>query len=121
YWADGRSGNPCDAGRHSLEARDRERALQNLQQLDCVRAVDLKRADPAILREGRDELLPIGDGAARYLEYVSRPAVVGGAGKTTHKRYRPVFDKFEPFAQERGVRYWQSVTRQVLEAYAAWL
>jgi site-specific recombinase XerD len=41
--------------------------------------------------------------------------------KSTIKRYRAVFDKFEPFAKARGVTVWNGVTAELLIDYAAHL
>jgi integrase len=47
--------------------------------------------------------------------------VLGGAGKTTAKRYRAVFTKFLPFAKQERIRYWRDVTKNLLQGYGAWL
>src|SRR5207248_1234084 len=44
-----------------------------------------------------------------------------GASKNTVKRYRPVFDKFLPFAGRHGIQYWQQVTNNVVARYGKWL
>ena len=51
----------------------------------------------------------------------SRSPVTGGAGKSTQKRYRAIFDKFEPFATEKGVRFWNDLSNRHLDLYAAYL
>lgn len=120
YYADGRS-NPVNAGRHSLGTRDHDQAIELVRLLDMKMAVDHGLADPAILEQKPDDLLPLDEGIRRYLKYVARPLIAGGAGKATRKRYHAVFEKFKTFAAEQNIHYWQGVTRQVLEAYAAWL
>jgi hypothetical protein len=47
--------------------------------------------------------------------------VTGGARPSTQKRYRAVFDKFQPFAIKQRVQFWNDVTARLLERYAAWL
>jgi hypothetical protein len=56
-----------------------------------------------------------------YKEHVARSAVTGGTRPKTQARYRAVFDKFEPFALEQGVRFWNDASARLLDRYAAWL
>jgi integrase len=121
YFADGRSNHPHQVGRHSLGTRDRQDALEQLQRLDLVKAVEFGLADRAVLSETKEKLLTLEEGKEMYLKYVQRTPVLGGAGKKTGKRYRAVFDKFIPFANQEGVRHWQGVSKGLLEAYTAWL
>ena len=120
YTVDGRS-NPIDAGRHSLGTRERNQALENLKELDRVRAVELGLADPGILRTSDPQALDLKKGEELYLAFVARPLITGGAGKTTQRRYGTVFAKFRQFALENGVITWNGVTKNTLTAYAAWL
>jgi integrase len=120
YYADGRSNRP-GAGRHSLGTRDHDQALEALKQLDLVKAVELGRADRAALAAAQPGQLSLAEGRRLYLEHVRRPRVVGGARPASAKRYRPVFDKFEQFAQAEGITAWNQVTHHTLEAYAAHL
>ncbi len=120
YWADGRS-NPVPAGRHSLGTQEHHVALENLRCLDAVKAVELGLADKAILDHGNMEHLLLDDGVALYQGHVQRPAVTGGASKSTSKRYRAVFDKFVPYLQQHQIRHWNQVRKLHLENYAAWL
>jgi integrase len=119
YFADGRS-NRVDAGRHSLGSRNRDVALENLRQLDHVRAVGLGLTTESPKVE-TSELLDLKSGEKRYLDFVARPLIAGGAGKGTQKRYRAVFEKFRKFAQENDVHNWNTVTKQTLTSYAGWL
>ncbi len=121
YFADGRSNHPRNVGRHSLATRDRQEALDQLRQLDLVKAVEFGLADRSVLAEANDRLLPLEVGRDLYLKHVERPPVAGGAGKTTAKRYRAVFAKFLSFAKQDGVQHWQNVTKSVLNGYVAWL
>ncbi|HEX4613958.1 MAG TPA: site-specific integrase [Urbifossiella sp.] len=120
YYADGRS-NPTDLGRHSLGTRTRDEALDRLRHLDLVKAVEVGLADASLLKADPDSLLTLGDGRRRSTEYVSRPAVQGGASAGTAKRYKAVLDKFEEFAAGAGIRYWQQVSKDVLSRYGKWL
>lgn len=120
YYADGRSNKP-DLGRHSLDTREREAALENLRRLDLVKAVEFGKADAALLKEDQNKLLSLEDGQKRYMEHVSRPAVQGGASPGTVKRYRAILEKFVPFATKQNVRFWQQVTKEVLNKYGKWL
>ena len=121
YYADGRSGNKIDVGRHSLDTSDAREAIENARQLDLHRAVKFGLAHKSLLNQDQDHMLPLADGVKQYLDYVRRPAVSGGAGKRTVARYKAVFDKFVPFAEGRGVRHWQAVNKAVADAYAGWL
>jgi integrase len=120
FTADGRS-NRVDAGRHSLGTRDRNQALENLKQLDRVRAVELGLADRGILNHSGSQALDLGQGRDLYMQFVGRPAITGGAGKTTVKRYGAVFGKFLPFAMKRHITEWNQVTKNILSDYGAWL
>jgi integrase len=120
YTVDGRS-NPIDAGRHSLGTRERSKALNNLKELDRLRAVELGLADRMILNASGPEALNLEKGRDLYMRFVGRSAITGGAGKTTVKRYRAVFGKFLAFALKKHVTEWNQVTKNVLSDYAAWL
>jgi integrase len=120
FYADGRS-NAQDAGRHSLGTRDRAEALEQLHRLDLHRAVTLGMCDASALKGDGPALLTLKEGRNRYLAHVSRPAVQGGGTASTAKRYRAVLDKFVPFAEGRGVRFWQQVTADVVGRYGCWL
>ena len=120
FQADGRS-NKVDVGRHSLGTTDYNNALDALKQLDAVMAVRHGLAERSILEDGGQNLLDLETGRELYLSHVQRPAVLGGARPSSVKRYRAVLAKFETWANREGVRYWNSVTLQVLQDYGAWL
>ena len=120
YMADGRSNTP-PLGRHSLGTKDYQQALTALRRLDLVMAVEVGKADRAVLDTSPNEMLGLEAGWDLYRAHVSRSRVAGGAKKNTAKRYRAVFGKFIPFARGRGVAAWNLVNRPTLEAYAAWL
>lgn len=120
YYADGRS-NTRDLGRHSLGARDRTEALDQIRRLDLTKAVEFGMADASVLKAETDDLLPLDDGRTRYMAHVARPAIQGGAAPKTAQRDKPVFDKSAEFATGAGVRYWQHVTKDVLSRYGKWL
>jgi integrase len=121
FFADGRSNHPHQVGRHSLGTCDRQEAMEQLKRLDLVKAVEFGLADRSQLNAESEEAISLEKGRDLYLKHVERPPVLGGTGKSTAKRYRPVFAKFIPFALEEGVRTWQSVSKRLLEAYGAWL
>lgn len=121
FFADGRSNSPHQVGRHSLGTRDRRDALEQLARLDLVKAVEFGLADAALLSELKEKRLGLEEGKNLYLTHVERPPVLGGASKSTAKRYRAVFAKFIDFARQEGVRHWQDVSKKLLEAYGAWL
>jgi len=120
YFADGR-GNTPPLGRHSLGTRDRDEAIRQLRQLDLTMAVKYGRADASLLRHNQDQLLALEDGRKRYMDYVQRPAIQGGATAGTIKRYRTVLDKFSKFVGVQKLRYWNQVNRDVLMGYNQWM
>jgi site-specific recombinase XerD len=120
YVADGRS-NAVNVGRHSLATRDRDEALQRLNRLDAVKAVEHDLAPRTILEKSETATLSLEDGTDLYLRHAARAPILGGASAGTTKRYRAVFDKFLPFAQKHGIRHWQEVSKQTLESYGTWL
>jgi integrase len=120
YYADGRSNTP-DLGRHSLGTKVRQEALDQLQRLDLVKAVEVGKADASLLKEDRHRLLLLEEGRRRYMEFAGRPPTQGGASLGTVKRYRAVFDKFTTFAEINCITYWQQVSKDVLRQYGKWL
>lgn len=120
YYGDGRS-NRINAGRHSLGTVDRIEALASLRQLDLAMAVKFGLADAKVLQQAPENLLPLDEGIKLYMASVQRPPAMGGASKTTFKRYRAIFDKFKVFAAKRHVGHWQEVSKRVLEGYGGWL
>ncbi|HEY7156953.1 MAG TPA: hypothetical protein VH575_23495 [Gemmataceae bacterium] len=76
YYADGRSGNPQDVGRHSLATRDRQQALEHLHRLGLVKAVEFGLAKADLLKNQQEPLLSLEDGRDRYLQFVARPCKV---------------------------------------------
>ena len=120
WYADGRTNKPSP-GRHSLGTKDHTEALDALRQLDLVQAVELHLADPTVLDDSLDVRLSLADGIQLYRDHVGRSRVTGGARPSTQKRYRAVFDKFQPFAIKQRVQFWNDVTARHLERYAAWL
>src|SRR5262245_37322832 len=103
FIADGRSNHPHRVGRHSLGTRDRQEAMEQLAHLDLVKAVEFGLADRSLLSTDEERLQTLNDGQELYMKHVERPPVLGGAGKNTAKRYKAVFAKFVPFAQQEGV------------------
>lgn len=121
YHADGRS-NPINLGRHSLATTDLAEAETNLKKLDLVMAVRHGVADESALAGASERPdLALAEGRDLYKAHTLRPRVTGGASEATWKRYRAVFDKFIPFARDRGVTHWEQVTGKLLQRYGAWL
>ncbi len=120
WYADGR-GNDPNPGRHSLGTKDRGEALEAVRQLDLVKAVELGKADPKELETELDTKLALAEGIRIYKEYVARSPVTGGTRPKTQARYKAVLDKFELFALEQGVQFWNDVSARLLDRYAAWL
>jgi integrase len=120
FYADGRS-NRQDAGRHSLGTRDKEIALQQLAQLDLVRAVQLGLAPSTVLDDSSEKLVTLEQGQELYLRHIRRPSVMGGVKPASVKRYRAVLNKFVQFCHGEGIHHWNGVTKLVVGAYGAWL
>lgn len=97
WQADGRSNNP-NPGRHSLGTKDHEEALRLVKELDLKRAIELGLADRALLQQEAAVLVPLDEGRKKYIDYVARPAVAGGATARTIRRYEAIFDKFAGYA-----------------------
>lgn len=120
YYADGRSGNDVNVGRHSLEARTLDEAQEALRQLDLVKAVQFGKADAKVLNQSTDRL-SLDDGWQNYKKFTERPAVAKGPGASTRKRYRAIMNKFMEFSGTRGVRYWDQVNKGLLLDYSGHL
>ena len=120
WYADGR-GNDPNPERHSLGTKDHGEALEAVRQLDLVKAIELGKADPKELETELDTRLALAKGIRIYKEHVARSPVTGGARPKTQARYKAVLDKFEPFARDKGVRFWNDVSARLLDRYAAWL
>lgn len=118
FQADGRS-NPTNAGRHSIQTADRDDAIRQLQELDLCIAIEFGLTKAEDQPSQKCEEISLEDGRDLYFEYVSRPRVMGGATPATKKRYRPVFEKFLLFAHRKGVKHWNRVNGELLQAYAA--
>src|SRR5947209_5227424 len=78
YFADGRSGG-TNLGRHSLNTRDREEALQLLADLDNEKAIERGLAPPSS-RGVTSAVSPVAleAGRDRYIAFLSRPPQIGG-------------------------------------------
>lgn len=121
WYADGRSGNTLDVGRHSLSTKSKDEAHALTKQLDQSMALKFGLIEAVDEDVDEIEFTTIKDGSKMYLDWVGRPGVVKGASKATQARYRAVLDKFQEFAAMTGVKYWQQITKRVLVGYAGWL
>lgn len=120
YQADGRSNSP-PGGRHSLDTKLREQALETLQELDVTIAIQRGIAAPGT-REGSDGgTLLLNAGRQEYLAFVARPRSLKGGSKSTQKRYRAVFDKAVVFFEKRGLQTWNEVTESEFANYISHL
>lgn len=120
YFADGRANRPS-LGRRTLETRDRDEALQTLEELDLTMAIQYGLADASLLKAESHQIVTWAEGRKLYESFVKRPQISGGPRAPTAKRYRPVLDKFISFAHEQGRRTWNELNRQLMDEYAAWL
>jgi integrase len=120
FYADGRS-NSIVLGRYSLSTTTRDEALENLQRLDLVQAVEHGLAEAATLSATPHAGISLADGRDLYLDGIRGARITQGGSAKTAKRYKPVFDKFLPFAAGLGVTTCLQVTKGALRSYAAYL
>lgn len=85
WQADGR-GNHTNAGRHSLDTRDQEQALQYVHDLDVRIAVDFGIADRRQLQTVGRTTLEIPKGISLFEKHIERPEVAGGPKWELHPR-----------------------------------
>jgi len=104
-------------GKHSLNTRDRQEALDRLTELDLRMAIKLGRAPVAVVSTTGD--LSIADGWSRFLAHCERPDVLGGVSPGTKKRYRAVRDKHLDFCAKEGLPNWAQVDQAHVERYGA--
>lgn len=119
FYADGRSCNPFDVGRHSLGTKDRNEALRRLKELDRHLAVKFGKTDPSILNEQSPGHVPLGEGFEQYK--ASCRVRKGGISPKSIKRYQAIFDKFEAYLAKRSVTTWNGVTTAIVESYLTYL
>ncbi len=120
WYADGRS-NTHKAGRHSLNTRDEKEARRRLANLDRIQAEKAGLRPRSPNSEEPAEPLSLEKGRHLYEDYIKRPRVTGGVKESTARRYKPVFDKFLPFAKTHGITTWNGVTADLLMKYAGHL
>jgi integrase len=121
YFADGRSGNRFDLGRHSLGTKNFDEAVDNMKTLDRKVAVDRGQIKPEELARRSGPRLTLQDGWGLYRAHISRPRVARGTRPKTVQRYGAVMDKFFAVAVKAGVEHWNDVTKDLLVRYGAWL
>ena len=114
YYADGRGGKH-NLGKHSLNTRDRNEALEQLKLLDRQKAIELGLAEEKTDKQTGD--VTIGDGWKLYLEYCGRSQVLGGVSPSTLKRYRAVRDKHVKFSSKHGILNWSEFDKRMIEKY----
>lgn len=123
YYADGRS-STNNLGKHSLNTKSEEEAIQNLYRLDQAKAREagLISKEPVALTTAEImEPVSMHDGWMKYLDHCDRPAVMGGVSRDTLKRYRAVRDKHLRFCDERIIGNWAQFDSQQAEKYGCWL
>jgi hypothetical protein len=118
YYADGRGG-AFDLGKHSLGTRDREQALQQLSQLDELKAAELGLVEAA--PPNLPSTTTISEGWRQYLEQIDSSQVMGGVSQATIKRYGAVRDKHVKFCRQHGIESWQAFDEPALRRYGTWL
>ena len=119
WYADART-TSRNRGRHSLNTRDKNEAIDNLMQLDrCTAVKEGLIAPDKDSTSGR--VLLIKPGRQLFDSHNSRPNVTGGTKASTQKKYRSILDKFEEWTLSNGVRNWNQVTKSTLGEYAKYL
>jgi integrase len=118
-YADGRTGNSVNLGKHSLGTRDPEAALANLRRLDRQMAVERGLTSPAA--GPASSVLSVQDGWQLYLKHCQRPGVLRGVNPRTMKRNRAVQDKHLRFCEKKGIQNWIEVTKDAVVQYGTWL
>jgi integrase len=114
YYADGR-GNKLNVGKHSLNTRDKNQALEYLNALDLHMAVKAGLVDETAVIHSED--ISIKAGWRLYYDHCSRGQVLGGVSANTLKRYRAVRTKHEKFCARVGIETWSAFGKSALEAY----
>ncbi len=119
YYADGRSGNQFNLGKHSLGTRDQKEARENLKRLDRNLAVQHELTTDVIAPMETD--LSIQEGWQRFFAHCERSQVLGGVCNNTLKRYRAVRDKHLVFCLDKKFATWSQINKKTAEMYGAWL
>ncbi|MFN0017386.1 MAG: tyrosine-type recombinase/integrase [Pirellulaceae bacterium] len=92
-----------------------------LSQLDAIVAANQGLIPRSQASQGPAQTIPLAEGRKLYENHIKRPRVAGGVAVSTQKRYRTVFDKFILFAESIGIKTWNAVTSQTINAYATHL
>ncbi|MFT3881092.1 MAG: site-specific integrase [Gemmatales bacterium] len=122
FFADGRSGNRINLGRHSLGSKDKNQAIEAMKALDEQMAVKHGIISKENLQfQNEANPLTIEEGWSLYHAFCSQPRVTGGVKESSRKRYSSVFAKFVPFAKKKGFLYCHQLSGDLLRSYAAWL
>ncbi len=118
WYADARTTSK-NRGRHSLGTRDKDEALGRLAQLDRLTAEERGIVAPS--DQPDQQPLSISDGRKLFDDHNARLRSLGGTKASTQKKYRSIFEKFEEFAIEKGIKDWSNIDKKVLTAYATYL
>lgn len=113
HYADGRTGNPVNVGRHSLGTTDYEQALAYLRELDRRTYQELN----AVAGESAKTRLTMDQGRQSYEKKIGRSKIAGGVRSSSATRYKAVLDNFFAFAKKNSVFFWDEVTADVLSDY----
>ncbi len=114
FYADGR-GNQPSVGKHSLNTRDRQEALERLRQLDRSKAIERGKCLPSAMPSSAR--VSIDAGWKMYLDHARRTEVNGGTSRKTQARYAAVRDKHKAYCCQHGVEYWDQVDCDQLNGY----
>jgi integrase len=120
YWADGRS-NRFDLGRHSLNTRSREKALEALTQLNLLMCIDNGLVHRSRLREMDTVEMSLDQAFAFFIEDRSKARIAGGVKPSSIKVYRKRWKKFIAFALENRITHIGQITKDLLNRYSGWL
>ncbi len=101
--------------RRSLGTPDLEKAL------GVLRLLDQEVAEELGLAEHRPErgALPMARGVKAYLDSKETEMSTGAFSESSMKKYRPVLEAFEAYCSEARIKYWEQMTRDVLQRFLA--
>jgi len=119
WYADSRGNNKLKGRRHSLGTRDLDEAKKFVHVLDEQMAVDQGLIQFRQKSDSAEFNLSIEEGIAIYAIHLARPRAAKGPKESTRKRYGRIIRAFLRFLQEKRIQYWEQVTKQLLNEYAA--
>ena len=118
WQADGRS-NSINAGRHSLDTRDKKEAEQFVHELDEEMAIKIGLIERRAPRAKTG--LTISDAVEDFRKAKQRPIASGGVEPQTLGRYNRILNKFEAFVSDKRVKFVSEIDIELFDDYVAHL